>query len=117
MSAPVFEVTHATPNKELEEFVSADEGSPSSVTHQPSATQEPSLDPKDLNTLEDGRSSFTISEAGSGYQRDTNECTEFCLEFFTCFGLCDACCPSNGEGCVTSVATFCGNLFFSCCKC
>ncbi|CAI5759440.1 unnamed protein product [Candida verbasci] len=52
----------------------------------------------------------------SGYERDTNECSEFCIEFCTCFGVVD-CCPRTGEGCLTTTATFIGNLIFGCCKC
>lgn len=64
-----------------------------------------------------GRSSFTLSEAGSGYERDTNECSEFFLDCFSCFGLFDACCPSDSDGCITSCAVFFGNLCFACCRC
>lgn len=65
----------------------------------------------------DDSSSITVSETGSGYQRDNNECTEFCIELAMCFGMFEACCPSDGEGCLTSTATFCGNILFACCKC
>ncbi|CAK9441316.1 uncharacterized protein LODBEIA_P51850 [Lodderomyces beijingensis] len=52
----------------------------------------------------------------SGYHRkDGDECTEFCTECCLCFGVVD-CCPRSGAGCLTSVATFIGNLLFGCCK-
>lgn len=63
-----------------------------------------------------GRSSITVSEVGSGYVNDTNDCTDFCMDFLVCFGLLDTCCPSDGEGYVTTAAAFCGNILFSCCK-
>lgn len=52
----------------------------------------------------------------SGYDREGNECTEFCIELFTCFGVVD-CYPKSGAGCLTTTATFVGNLVFGCCKC
>lgn len=60
---------------------------------------------------------YSLSDVGSGYDRDSNECTEFCIELVSCFGVLDACCPSSGEGFFTTCATFCGNILFSCCKC
>ena len=107
------------------------------ITTEPKATDEkdpfklqlewPSgtVNPENLNrqkTYASASSSTSSSSSGSdfsghsGYQREHNECTEFCIELFTCFGVVD-CCPKNGEGCVTSVATWLGNLVFSCCKC
>lgn len=65
----------------------------------------------------EARSSITVSEVGSGYNRDENECTEFCMDFLSCFGLFDTCCPANGEGYLTTAATFCGNILVGCCKC
>ncbi|RCK59382.1 hypothetical protein Cantr_07050 [Candida viswanathii] len=62
---------------------------------------------------DDINSNFT---AQSGYHREHNECTEFCVECCTCFGVVD-CCPRSGEGCVTNMATFIGNMLFACCKC
>lgn len=59
----------------------------------------------------------SVSEVGSGFQRDQNECTEFCIEFLSCFGLCETCCPSSGEGFLTTCATICGNVLVGCCKC
>lgn len=61
-------------------------------------------------------SETTISEVGSGYQRETNECTEFCLDLFTCFGICNSICPSSENGCISSCASFFGNFCFSLCK-
>ncbi|KAF3990615.1 hypothetical protein FT663_01690 [Candidozyma haemuli var. vulneris] len=67
---------------------------------------------------EDGRPSMqTVSETWSGYHRDTNECTEFCQDCCICFGACDACCPSTGEGCLSSTAAFFGNIMVGFCKC
>lgn len=59
----------------------------------------------------------TVSETWSGYHRETNECTEFCQDYFICFGACDACCPSTGEGCLSSTAAFFGNIMVGFCKC
>ena len=67
----------------------------------------------DSDSDDDVNSHFT---ATSGYQRESNECTEFCIECCTCFGVLN-CCPNNGEGCVTNMATFIGNMLFACCKC
>lgn len=70
------------------------------------------------NSSDDDRSSLSdFSQAPSGYERETNECTEFCMECVTCFGMFSTCCPSSGEGCLTSTAVFCGNILFGCCKC
>ncbi|KAF6069986.1 hypothetical protein FOB64_002684 [Candida albicans] len=71
------------------------------------------LKSKESNSDDDINSHFT---ATSGYQRESNECTEFCIECCTCFGVLN-CCPNNGEGCVTNMATFIGNMLFACCKC
>lgn len=60
---------------------------------------------------------FTDSDMESGYHRETNECTDFCEDCVICFGVCDACCPSSGEGCLSTIALFLGNLCFACCKC
>ncbi len=74
-------------------------------------------------TAEERRSSesSSSSESGddnqSGYAGDQNECTEFCADFVTCFGMFEACCPSSGEGCLTTCATICGNVLLSCCRC
>lgn len=57
-----------------------------------------------------------FSDGASGYRRETNECTEFCIDCFLCFGTFDECCPSSGEGCLTTAATFVGNILFGCCK-
>ncbi|KAI5955286.1 hypothetical protein KGF54_001847 [Candida jiufengensis] len=78
------------------------------------------LKPENSNSSSSSSSSSGSDFSGhtnrSGYHREGNECTEFCIEFCTCFGVVD-CCPNNGDGCVTSVATFVGNLIFGCCKC
>lgn len=59
----------------------------------------------------------TVSETWSAYHRDTNECTEFCQDCLICFGACEACCPSTGEGCLSSTAAFFGNIMVGFCKC
>lgn len=51
-----------------------------------------------------------------GYRRQQLEMTEFLTELFLCFGVFNNVCPHDGAGCVTMVATFCGNTCFSCCK-
>ncbi|CAH6721406.1 hypothetical protein CLIB1444_06S01442 [[Candida] jaroonii] len=88
------------------------------IHSQPVAINDMTLEPNRSRTSEfNGRSSYSISEAGSGYDRDENECTEFCLDFCTCFGLFDNCCPTDSDGCVTSTAVFIGNILFACCRC
>lgn len=66
-----------------------------------------------------------LSSAGSlslemsqelGYHRQQLEVTEFLTELMLCFGVFNNACPHDGAGCVTMVATFCGNTCFSCCK-
>lgn len=52
------------------------------------------------------RQSESFIDQNSGYERNVNECTEFCIDLITCFGLFDACCPSTGQGFVADVATF-----------
>lgn len=87
------------------------------VHSQPQAIDDMTLEPNRSRTSFNGRSSYSMSEAGSGYDRDENECTEFCLDFCTCFGLFDNCCPTDSDGCVTSTAVFIGNILFACCRC
>ena len=53
------------------------------------------------------RQSESFIDQHSGYESNVNECTEFCIDVITCFGLFDACCPSTGQGFVADVATFC----------
>lgn len=59
----------------------------------------------------------TFEDNESGYHRESNECTEFCMDFFMCFGACDSCCPLSGEGFFSGAAAFCGNLCISLRKC
>lgn len=84
-------------------------------------------DPKELVNLEPSRQAdmeyrpsmdvkSEFSDGASGYRRDSNECTEFCIDCFLCFGTFDECCPSSGEGCLTTTATLVGNILFVCCK-
>lgn len=70
-----------------------------------------SSDDDDRHTVE------TYSDDASGYERELNECTEFCLDLFTCFGAFDACCPATGEGCCSSTAAFFGNICVGLFKC
>lgn len=91
------------------------------ISTQPKAQNDMQLTPsqthKSTGTALNGRSSYTLSEAGSGYDEDTNECSEFCMDCCACFGLLDACCPSDTDGCISSTAIFLGNVCFSCCRC
>ncbi|KAM9892307.1 hypothetical protein OXX79_010110 [Metschnikowia pulcherrima] len=82
-------------------------------------TQEPKPATMDMSRASEGdrETIETYADDASGYQRETNECTEFCLDLFTCFGACDACCPSTGEGCLSSTAAFFGGLCVGCLKC
>ncbi|CCE88932.1 Piso0_001725 [Millerozyma farinosa CBS 7064] len=90
------------------------------ITKEPAAQDNMYLSPN-KETNSDGtsthRTSMTVSEQGSGYQREENECTEFCTDFLTCFGLFDACCPASGEGYLANFATCCGIVLMSCTKC
>ncbi|EGV60097.1 hypothetical protein CANTEDRAFT_116117, partial [Yamadazyma tenuis ATCC 10573] len=106
--------TPTTSGSEFLEKNTSDAGS--SITSQPKPSQEMQLAPDTASDF-GPRSSYTLSQEGSGYERDQNECTEFCLDFSSCFGLFDACCPADSEGCMTTCAVFIGNLFFSCCQC
>lgn len=90
------------------------------ITKEPAAQDNMYLSPnKETNSDESSshRTSMSVSEQGSGYQRESNECTEFCTDFLTCFGLCDACCPASGEGYLANFATCCGTVLMSCTKC
>lgn len=62
-------------------------------------------------------SMVTLSSDGSGYERETHECTEFCIDFLRCFGMFDECCPSSGEGYFTTAALFCANILVGIRKC
>ncbi|ODV65716.1 hypothetical protein HYPBUDRAFT_153890 [Hyphopichia burtonii NRRL Y-1933] len=141
--APELQVTQPTPQKEPKEFLSAkdvenqgtfneEEDNDETITYQPGSTEEPKLptsnndndsnhlqNPKERASNDDSLSDdhSSVSYANSGYQRDSNDCTEFCIEFMTCFGLLAACCPNDGEGCLTNAATICGNILVGCCKC
>lgn len=79
-------------------------------------TNEPEATPP-MRASIGGQSTATYEDTTSGYHRETNECTEFCMDLWICFGACDAFCPQSGEGCMSGWAAFCGNLCFSCCKC
>lgn len=129
VSQPNFTVTDPTPRQERNDFIdnasdSSGDGDFNSANDRSEIIdveprqQEMSLSPREDNESDfNPRSSYTLSEVGSGYDQDTNECSEFCLDFCACFGLLDACCPADEEGCVTSCAIFLGNVLFSCCTC
>ncbi|KAK6454844.1 uncharacterized protein RJT20DRAFT_129465 [Scheffersomyces xylosifermentans] len=89
------------------------------INSEPRPTTDMSLEPKEKNSDNDtdSDSSSDQSDAASGYERESNECTEFCIECCSCFGLFAGCCPADSDSCVTTVATFCGNILMSCCKC
>lgn len=82
-------------------------------------TQEPKPVSMDMarQSDDDRETIATVTDNASGYQRDTNECTEFCIDLFNCFGACDACCPLTGEGCLSTTAAFLGNICVGCIKC
>lgn len=86
--------------------------------HTPSPEDQNKLNPRSSSSQSSDDSDFqSVSEVGSGFAREQNECTEFCIELFSCFGLCETCCPSSGEGCLTTCATIFGNILVGCCKC
>lgn len=85
--------------------------------HAPNQDNAITTEPETASMKEARTSLSTFNDDASGYQRDSNECTEFCMDLFICFGACDACCPLSGEGCLSSLAAFVGNLCFACCKC
>ncbi|GEQ72027.1 hypothetical protein JCM33374_g5713 [Metschnikowia sp. JCM 33374] len=82
-------------------------------------TQEPKPTSMDMSRgSQDDRDTIqTYDDDASGYQRETNECSEFCIDLFSCFGACDVCCPSTGEGCLSTTAAFLGGLCVGCLKC
>lgn len=96
------------------------------ITSQPRATDEMRLEQQKPDPTRSNSSLSSSSEsddeasshftAQSGYHREHNECTEFCIECSSCFGVVN-CCPKSGEGCITTMATFIGNMLFACCKC
>ncbi|KAK6203490.1 uncharacterized protein RJT21DRAFT_113388 [Scheffersomyces amazonensis] len=92
-------------------------GSPTHVNNEPPRTEMTYNKEEHHDDSGASSESSSLDDNHSGYERHANECTEFCIELFTCFGLFNACCPANGEGCLTSTATFCGNILFACCKC
>ncbi|RLV83240.1 hypothetical protein JA9_003035 [Meyerozyma sp. JA9] len=115
MSAPELKVTPNTPAHEKQDFVSNGEQSGSNNT----VSSEPA--PKEEMMLGDGLRKSNDSDTTSfgeqsGRLDPENECTEFCVECSACFGLFDSCCPADEEGCLTTAATFCGNILFGCCK-
>ncbi|CCE79644.1 Piso0_001725 [Millerozyma farinosa CBS 7064] len=90
------------------------------ITKEPAAQDNMYLAPHKETNSDDSctpRTSTSVSEQGSGYERQANECTEFCTDFLSCFGLFDACCPASGEGYLANFATCCGTVLMSCAKC
>ena len=92
------------------------------IAQQPTPQKEMDLTTSSSNDAaqtnkEDDNDDHSLSTIGSGYDRETNECQDFCLELFSCFGLLDDCCPSDGEGCFSNTASFCGTLCISMIKC
>lgn len=83
-----------------------------SITNDPITTE-----PEAVSMVEDRHTVSTFDDDASGYHRESNECTEFCVDLLTCFGLLGDCCPLTGEGCLTNTGTFIGNLCVGCCKC
>ena len=114
MSAPALKVTDPTPGVERQEFINDQD---EVITNEPKRSEDMSLNNNSENSGDDNRSSMTVSDMGSGFERDTNECTEFWLECCGCFGLLESCFPNDGEGCCTSTATFIGTICLSCWKC
>lgn len=97
---------------EPKQYVNTNANAPEAITSEPKPQ---SMDARPSN--DDRRTISTYSDLGSGYDRDNNECTEFCTDLFMCFGACDACCPASGEGCLSSFAAFVGGLCVACCRC
>ncbi|CAN3373579.1 hypothetical protein DIRU0_C27842 [Diutina rugosa] len=84
------------------------------ITKQPSPSEGMTMYPPKLSLSASGSECSSSQE--SGYRRQQSEMTEFLTELFLCFGVFNNVCPHDGAGCVTMVATFCGNTCFSCCK-
>lgn len=92
------------------------------ISKEPKGTEDMSLAPRTSKGDEPSDSSHrssmvTLSSDGSGYERETHECTEFCIDFLRCFGMFDECCPSSGEGYFTTAALFCANILVGIRKC
>lgn len=135
---PTVKLTESTPKNEAGEYFDQDQKTKAdssatignedgTISQEPKATQGMQLDvpqKKERNNNNDDDdddssdvTSATISEQGSGYERNSNECTECCIDLIGCFGLFDSCCPSTGEGFITNLGVFCGNILVGCCKC
>lgn len=120
---PELKLTQPIPGVEKKQLIGENDSNvteklPSgNIDSEPKPINDMTLTTNNSHSSSNERSSYTLSELGSGYNREENECTEFCLDFCTCFGLFDNCCPTDGEGCLTTTATFIGNIIFSCCKC
>lgn len=113
MPSPELKVTQPTPGYEKDEFVAEDQNdSNNTVSSEP--------EPKEEMYLLEPRKSLVSDNTSFGGQsgriEPENECSEFCVECSSCFGLFDSCCPADEEGCLTTAATFCGNILFGCCK-
>mmetsp|Transcript_3138 Transcript_3138/g.3062 ORF Transcript_3138/g.3062 Transcript_3138/m.3062 type:complete len:137 (+) Transcript_3138:218-628(+) len=131
---PTVKLTEPTPQREPEDYFdqtqskkdsSAMVGDEEPVTQEPKRTEDMLLATPDKTERSNPDNnddcsdvtSVTMSEQGSGYERESNECTECCIDLIGCFGLFDTCCPSTGEGFITNLGVFCGNILVGCCKC
>lgn len=85
------------------------------ITEQPHPLEGMTMYPPKLLLSSAGSLSLEMSQE-LGYHRQQLEVTEFLTELMLCFGVFNNACPHDGAGCVTMVATFCGNTCFSCCK-
>lgn len=99
-------------SQEAKQYVASNANDPQPITEEPQA---PSMDRARQSI--GGETILTMDDNQSGYHRESNECTEFCADLFMCFGACDACCPLSGEGCLSSMAAFFGNICVTCWKC
>lgn len=131
---PTVKLTEPTPQREPEDYFDQTQskkdtsvmiGDEEPVTQEPKKTEDMLLaTPDKTERSNPGNNddcsdvtSVTMSEQGSGYERESNECTECCIDLIGCFGLFDSCCPSTGEGFITNLGVFCGNILVGCCKC
>lgn len=132
---PTVKLTEPTPKREPEDYFDQTQDKEVSsalvgdedeaITQEPKRTEGMLLDVPEKTEVSNSDNddngsdvtSVTMSEQGSGYERESNECTECCIDLIGCFGLFDSCCPSTGEGFITNLGVFCGNLLVGCCKC
>lgn len=112
---PDVKVTPNTPEVEKKELVSNSDqlDSSNTVTSEPQPKEEMQVPNTARNSDISDNTAFSTR---SGRVEPEDQCTEFCTECASCFGLFDSCCPADEEGCLTTAATFCGNILFGCCK-